>query len=78
MNPNDIIQQYGLHEAKESGRFALPETIPSGLINMTRLDRKERAMFENHHEVKAYTNDSHTVWLLVSKAEHRFLLQAPI
>lgn len=65
MNPNDIIQQLSLHEARESGMHAIPEALPSNLLNT----------FQDHYEVKAYTNDARTVWLLVSDAERRFILQ---
>jgi hypothetical protein len=66
MNPSEIIQQYNLHEAKESS-LTRPEAIPLSLVNL----------FKDHHEVQAYTSDNHLVWMLVSRAEHRLVLEAP-
>ena len=63
----DIIRQYALHEARESSPIH-PEHIPFGLLH-TLADRRE---------IKAYTDKDGTAWLLVSKAERRFLLQAPL
>lgn len=67
MTPENIIKQGGLHEARETSRVQ-PEAYPSNLMST----------FRDHHEVKVYTNDDNSVWLFVSKAERRFLLQAPI
>jgi hypothetical protein len=63
----DIIRKYALHEARESSPVN-PEHIPFGLLH-TLADRRK---------VKAYTDKDRTAWLLVSKAERRFLLQAPL
>jgi hypothetical protein len=67
MKMDDIIQEYRLREPKESS-LVRPEGIPARLLHQ----------FTDHHEVKAFTNDDNSVWLLVSKAEGKFILQAPL
>jgi hypothetical protein len=69
MTPEQIIQHYFMHEIDESNPGpALPEAIPTSMLRT----------FADPWEAKAYTNHGQTAWLLTSKAERRFLLEAPL
>jgi hypothetical protein len=64
---DNIITEYAMREARENSDVA-PECIPAALLRA----------FSDSYEVKAYTDENQSAWLLVSKAERRFLLRAPL
>ena len=56
-----------MREAREDS-YVAPEFIPAALLQG----------FSDRYEVKAYTDKDQSAWLLVSNAEGRFVLRAPL
>jgi hypothetical protein len=67
MTTEELIRHYNLRAAKESS-LVRPEGVPSNLLGT----------FSDSHSVEAFTDDKHSVWLLRSKKENRFLLQGTL